>query len=216
MTSRDPEIPFAAEFAATLEYLFAMRRDIRGFRPDPLPEHALEQLLAIACLAPSVGLSQPWRFVIVDTPARRARLRDIFAACNAEALAACDPERAPLYATLKLAGLDEAPAQVSVFVDRAAGAGHGLGRQTMPETADYSVVMAIHTLWLAARARGIGVGWVSILDPILVRAALDVPDHWHLIGHLCIGYPRRSDDTPELARRGWEHRQPAASFILRR
>lgn len=216
MTSRDSETPLGEHFATTLEYLFAMRRDIRGFRPDPLPEDALERLLAIACLAPSVGLSQPWRFVLVDTPARRARLREIFVACNAEALAACEPERAPLYATLKLAGLDDAPAQVSVFVDRTAATGHGLGQRTMPETADFSVVMAIHTLWLAARAHGIGVGWVSILDPILVRAALDVPDHWHLIGHLCIGYPREMHDTPELARRGWEQRQLVGSFIFRR
>ena len=176
---------------ATLHELFGWRRDVRHFRSDPLPEGTLERLIGLACLAPSVGLSQPWRFVLVDDAARRAAVVANFSACNADALRACAGDRAERYAALKLAGLREAPHHLAVFCDRATEVGHGLGRRTMPEMADYSVVAAISTLWLAARADGVGVGWVSILDPAAVAAALDVPADWRLIGYLCIGYPPR-------------------------
>ena len=124
----------------------------------------IERLIGIACLSPSVGLSEPWRFVIVEDEARRALIRQCFEACNKDALEMQTPDRAALYARLKLAGLDDAPCQLAVFSDRSTAQGAGLGRLTMPETLDYSVVNAVHTLWLAARAEGIGVGWVSILD----------------------------------------------------
>ena len=126
------------------------------------------------------------------------------------------PDRAALYARLKLAGLDDAPCQIAVFADRSTAQGAGLGRLTMPETLDYSVVNAIHTLWLAARAEGIGVGWVSILDPKRIAAILDVPADWIFIGHLCVGYPQASDDRPALERAGWERRHAPASTVLYR
>ncbi|HEY0232420.1 MAG TPA: 5,6-dimethylbenzimidazole synthase, partial [Dokdonella sp.] len=169
-----------------------------------------------ACLAPSVGLSQPWRFVIVDDAARRQAVLENFTACNADALASYSGDLAQLYATLKLEGLREAPAHLAVYADRATEVGHGVGRRTMPEMADYSVVAAISTLWLAARAQGIGVGWVSILDPAGVTAALEVPADWRLIGYFCIGYPQTETDSPELERIGWEQRRPGADYILRR
>ena len=147
---------------------------------------------------------------------RRAAIRAIFESCNAEALALQPEARAGLYARLKLAGLDDAPEQLAVFVDPDPEAGHGLGRATMPETLAYSAVLAIHTLWLAAAARGIGVGWVSILDAQAVARALDLPQGWRLVGHLCIGYPAEPSDIPELERAGWEHRRPPADFILER
>jgi len=143
-------------------------------------------------------------------------VRDNFEACNAEALADYTGERAGLYARLKLAGLDEAPLQLAVFADRLTAQGHGLGRRTMPEMIEYSVVTAIHTLWLAARAEGIGLGWVSILDPERIAAILDVPADWSFIGYLCLGYPQAEDDTPALERAGWEQRRDADSFLLRR
>ena len=209
-------MPFDDAFRSDLTALLRWRRDVRRFRRDPLPEGALDRLLATACLAPSVGLSQPWRFVTVDDPRRRAALRDLFARCNAEAAAGYAAERGELYAALKLAGLDDAPVQVAVFADRTTAVGHGLGRRTMPEMADYSVVTAIHTLWLAARAEGIGLGWVSILDPDAVAGILDVPAHWRFIGHLCIGYPEREAETPELERAAWERRRPAGDAVVRR
>jgi 5,6-dimethylbenzimidazole synthase len=211
-----PAPAFDGEFRARLRELLRWRRDVRRFRRDPLPEGAIERLIETACLAPSVGLSQPWRFVLVDAPERRAAIRADFAECNTEALAAQHPDRAALYARLKLAGLDDAPCQLAVFADPETEQGHGLGRHTMPEMIQYSAVAAVHTLWLAARAEGIGMGWVSILDPQAVRAILAVPPHWQLIGYFCLGYPAAADDTPELAREGWEPRRASECFLVRR
>ncbi|MGH7117092.1 MAG: 5,6-dimethylbenzimidazole synthase, partial [Stellaceae bacterium] len=120
------------------------------------------------------------------------------------------------YAKLKLAGLDEAPCQLAVLADRDTAQGHRLGRHTMPEMADYSAVAAVHTLWLAARAEGIGMGWVSILDPGVIAVILEVPASWKLIGYFCLGYPAKEDDVPLLETVGWEWRRPAASFLTRR
>jgi len=207
---------FGANFRADLRTLLLWRRDVRRFRRDRLPDGTIERLIGLAHLAPSVGLSQPWRFVLVETAARRAVLREVFAHCNAAALAGQAPERARRYARLKLAGLDDAPCQLAVFADRRTGQGHGLGRRTMAETLDYSAVIAAHTLWLAARAEGLGMGWVSILDPAAVRAALDVPSTWRFIGYFCLGYPKSPDSVPELERAGWERRRPAEDFLIRR
>jgi len=207
---------FDAAFRERLHELFVWRRDVRRFRRDPLPQGALEALIATACLSPSVGLSQPWRFVVVEDAARRAAVIAEFRARNAEALQTYSGEAATRYARLKLAGLEEAPCHLAVFADRETQVGDGLGRRTMPETIEYSVVAAITTLWLAARADGIGMGWVSIVDPTRVRAILDVPSHWVFIGYFCLGYPEHEDDRPELERAGWEKRQPVAACIVRR
>ncbi len=207
---------FDEAFRAQLSELLAWRRDVRRFRGAPPPAGTLERLIALASRAPSVGLSQPWRFVIVEDPARRRAVRENFTACNQEALGAYGGERAKLYATLKLAGLDEAPIQLAVFADRETAQGHGLGRRTMPEMSEYSAVMAIHTMWLAARAEGLGLGWVSILDPGRIAAVLEVPAGWRFIGYLCIGYPQVEDEVPALERAGWEERQAPEEFILRR
>jgi len=221
--SRVSEIPVAAkapqfdsEFRERLRDLLKWRRDVRRFKRTKLPEGTIERLIATACLAPSVGLSEPWRFVIVEDETRRAAIRSCFEDCNCAALDMQSPDRAALYARLKLAGLDDAPCQLSVFADRSTAQGGGLGRLTMPETLDYSVVIAIHTLWLAARAEGLGVGWVSILDPVRIATILDVPAHWIFIGHLCVGYPAQDDDTPALERQGWEHRHSPSGVVLYR
>lgn len=213
---RAPAPDFDGAFRASLNDLLRWRRDVRRFKRHPLPEGMIDRLLGLACLAPSVGLSEPWRFVLVDDPGRRAAIRANFEACNAHALAMQTPDRAALYARLKLQGMDEAPVQVAVFADRETVQGAGLGRLTMPETIDYSVVTAIHTFWLAARAEGVGVGWVSIIDPAGVTAALDVPEAWIFIGYLCVGYPQAEDDTPTLQRAGWEQRHAPDSVVLRR
>ncbi len=207
---------FDTAFRDKLAELFAWRRDVRRFRTDPLPEGALEDLIRQATLAPSVGFSQPWRFVVVEDAARRRAVRANFERCNAEALASYDGARAETYAGLKLAGLREAPVQLAVFADDGTERGHGLGRRTMPEMLRYSVVTAVYTLWLAARARGIGVGWVSILDPEEVRRTLEVPEHWHLVAYLCIGLPLEEHRDPELERHGWETRAEAAAEPIRR
>lgn len=212
--SESPE--FGAEFRSQLEALFRWRRDVRRFKSTPLAKGAVERLIETACLAPSVGLSQPWRFVIVADAKRREAVRGCFEQCNAEALARYGDAHATLYAGLKLAGLDSAPCHLAVFADRATQQGLGLGRRTMPETIEYSAVMAIHTLWLAARAEGLGVGWISILEPDRMATILDVPPAWTFIAYLCIGYPSREDDIPELEREGWEQRCRPESMISRR
>ncbi len=215
MGGTEPAI-FDDAFRRRLRDLFVWRRDVRRFRRDPLPSGTIERLIETACLSPSVGLSQPWRFVIVEDAARRRAVIDDFRACNAAALSTYSGDVAEHYAALKLAGLEEAPCHVAVFADRTTEAGAGLGRRTMPEMAEYSVVAAVCTLWLAARAEGIGLGWVSILDPRLIIEILSVPDAWIFIGYLCLGYPQHEDDTPELERAQWERRRPAECFVIRR
>jgi len=207
---------FDEAFRDELRELIRWRRDVRRFRRDPLPPGTVERLIELASLAPSVGLSQPWRFVLVEDTARRAAVRANFERSNADALAAYAGERAQRYASLKLAGLDEAPVQLAVFADRGTVQGHGLGRRTMPEMAEYSAVMAIHTLWLVARAEGLGLGWVSILDRAEVMRALDVQPEWIFLGYFCLGYPQVETLTPELEREGWEQRRPWQDFVLRR
>ena len=151
----------------------------------------------------------------IADPVRRAAIRTNFERCNADALAAQSENRAAAYARLKLAGLDDAPAQLAVFADRSTMQGHGLGRHTMPEMIEYSAVTAVHTIWLAARSDGIGVGWVSILEPAAVGTILEVPQDWKFIAYLCLGFAQSEDDSPDLARKGWEKRQPFP-VVLRR
>lgn len=209
-------VTFDEAFRRQLRDLFVWRRDVRRFRRDSLPEGTLERLIEVGCLSPSVGLSQPWRFVIVEDETRRRAVIENFKACNAQALQSYSGERAAHYANLKLAGLEEAPVHLAVFADKKSEVGHGLGRMTMPETIEYSVVAAICSVWLAARAEGIGLGWVSILDPARVKEILAVPESWKLIGYFCLGYPDAESDRPELERANWEHRRAAQEFITRR
>lgn len=209
-------VTFDEAFRRQLRDLFVWRRDVRRFRRDSLPEGTLERLIEVVCLSPSVGLSQPWRFVIVEDETRRRAVIENFKACNAQALQSYSGERAAHYANLKLAGLEEAPVHLAVFADKTSEVGHGLGRMTMPETIEYSVVAAICSVWLAARAEGIGLGWVSILDPAQVKEILAVPESWKLIGYFCLGYPDAESDRPELERANWEHRRAAQEFITRR
>jgi 5,6-dimethylbenzimidazole synthase len=212
--SRLPE--FDEDFRTRLRDLLIWRRDVRHFRRDPLPDGTLDRLLQLACLSPSVGLSQPWRFVIVRSSDRRNAIRECFEICNAKALLDQNGDRASLYARLKLAGLDDAPCHIAVFADRSTTQGHGLGRLTMPEMIEYSAVLAVHTLWLAARAEGIGMGWLSILQPSRVAEILDVSTEWAFIGYLCLGYPVDEHDTPLLEQQGWEARRPLSEVVVYR
>lgn len=221
MTVRDtPPQPAAPVFDRAFQRQFIelllWRRDVRRFRSDPIPPEDLDELIRDACLAPSVGNCQPWRFVKVNSPGRRRAIHDSFERANREALTDYQGERAKLYASLKLQGLDQAPVQLAVFADEDTEAGMGLGRKSMPEMLDYSAVAAVQLLWLAARIKGIGVGWVSILEPDVVCQALEVPAHWRLIAYLCIGYPQEDDVIPELVRAGWQERLDPRELTLER
>jgi 5,6-dimethylbenzimidazole synthase len=207
---------FDDAFRARLHDLFRWRRDVRHFRADPVPGDAIEALVRETALSPSVGFSQPWRFVRVDTPQRRDAIIASFERANADALSGYSGEDAMKYASLKLAGLRDAPVHLAVFCDESTTTGKGLGRATMPEMLAYSAANAVYTFWLAARAQGIGVGWVSILDPEAVTQALAVPKEWKLIAYLCVGYPIEESGQPELERAGWESRDDRAITLYNR
>lgn len=209
-------VSFDAGFRAALADLFAWRRDVRRFRPDPVADEVLRDCLTMANLSPSVGNSQPWRFVRVANPSRRAAVIASFQRCNAAAAASYPDERRAAYTQLKLAGLREAPIHLAVFCDAETEAGHGLGRATMPEMLRYSVVSAVQTFWLAARANGLGVGWVSILEPDAVLACLDLPPSFELVAYLCVGYPVEEHLDPELTRHGWQARIDEAACLIER
>lgn len=207
---------FDEVFRAKFRDLVLWRRDVRRFRTDPVDPALVDSLLELATHAPSVGLSQPWRFVKVVSAERRQAVGRSFETANACALAGYEGEQRTHYAGLKLAGLREAPVHLAVFSDEATMTGHGLGRQTMQETLRYSVVAAIQTLWLGARTEGLGMGWISILDPIEVTRALDVPREWKLVAYLCIGWPAEEHLDPELERHHWEGRHYAADVTFDR
>jgi 5,6-dimethylbenzimidazole synthase len=211
---RRPE--FGESFRRQFEELLKWRRDVRNFRSDPIDTRLLEHLICLASLAPSVGYSQPWRFVLVESAECRESIRANFERCNREALNLYSGEKAQLYASLKLAGLHDAPVQMAIFLTLNTDHGSALGRVTMPETLEYSAVLAVHTLWLAARTYGLGLGWVSILEPLEVNRGLNVPHDWKLIAYLCIGYPKEDNSTPELLRRCWETTLPLGQMIVRR
>jgi 5,6-dimethylbenzimidazole synthase len=207
---------FDAAFRAALSDLILWRRDVRRFKTDPIDEELVTALIALACHSPSVGRAQPWRFVLVESLERRAAVRASFERANQRALEGYAGERRRAYARLKLAGLDAAPVQLAVYADEATEAGAGLGRQSMPETLRYSVVAAVQTLWLAARAHGLGLGWVSILEPATVAEVLDVPKTWTLVAYLCLGWPEEEHIDPELERAGWQGAVPPSGLIFRR
>jgi 5,6-dimethylbenzimidazole synthase len=184
--------------------LMRWRRDVRHFRDDPVSDDALGFLAQAMALAPSVGNARPWRVMRIDSPSLRAAARRIFEACNAAAAEGYDGPRRAAYGGLKLAGMDTAPVQLAVFTHADPAEGHGLGRRTMPQTLNQSTAMAVHALWLAARALNLGVGMVSILDPDEVERLLNTPSNWRFFAWLCIGHPTFDDDAPLLHRADWQ------------
>ncbi len=208
---------FPPEFRDQLNDLMRWRRDVRHFHDDkPVPDELLGQVLDAIRLAPSVGLSEPWRIVTVKSDAARAKALANFEAANAEALNGYSGDRAKKYAGLKLSGMRDAPVQLAVFCDDGTDKGAGLGAGTMPEARRYSVVSAIMNFWLAARAHGLGVGWVSIIDPLQLATDLDVPEGWALVAYLCVGWPIEASLTPELEKVEWEKRDALLARVLER
>ena len=210
--STDNRFPEAAREA--VYRAIAARRDVRrGFVPEPLPDELLNRLLAAAHSAPSVGLMQPSRFIVVRDLATRQSVHHAFREANRQALESYTGERREQYAALKLEGILEAPQNLCILSDSSSARGQRLGRHTIPETAIYSTVCAIQNLWLAARAEGVGVGWVSILDPARLREILRIPAHIEPIAYLCLGFVESFGNAPELERAGWERRVPLASVV---
>ena len=189
---------------ASLAEILRWRRDVRHFRPDAVPKALLERLRLAMEAAPSVGNSRPWRVIRVEDRALRASVRAEFLSCNDRAAAIYADDQRQAYFQLKLAGLDAAPVQLAVFTAQNPDEGHGLGRQTLPETLRQSTAMAIHCMWLAARAENLGLGMVSILEPVAIERLFAVPEGWEFSAYLCLGWPETLDCSPLLHRVGWQ------------
>jgi 5,6-dimethylbenzimidazole synthase len=191
------------------------RRDIRRFRPTPVLNDVLRRILEMAHLAPSVGFMQPWNFIVITSPELRRKVKASFEETNARELARIDdPVRRELYARLTLEGILEAPLNLAVTCDTRRDAPFVLGRAPMPETDVFSTCLAIQNLWLAARAEGVGVGWVSILDRDAVQRLLQLPDGVRLVAYLCVGYPIEFRPRPMLEEVGWKGRQPLGETVF--
>ena len=196
------------------ETLFG-RRDVRGeFTQKPIPEDLLARLIIAAHHAPSVGLSQPWNFIVIQRPQVKAAIHEAFCEANDEATAMFDRERQDKYRQLKLQGILDAPVNLCITCDRTRGGDVVLGRTHQPQMDLYSTVCAVQNLWLAARAEDVGVGWVSIISPEKLAAILGLPDHVVPIAYLCLGYVEYFRNRPELEEKGWEKRRPADELVF--
>lgn len=190
------------------------RRDVRSqFLPDPVPADVLARLLQAAHHAPSVGFMQPWDFIVIESREVRRQVHAIFTRENEKAAANYQGEQAGLYKRLKLEGILESPLNLCITCDRRRGGPHVLGRNSIVEMDLFSVCLAVQNLWLAARAEGIGVGWVSILDQQQLAQALNLPDEVYPVAYLCLGYVSEFLLTPELEAKGWRSRLPIEALV---
>jgi 5,6-dimethylbenzimidazole synthase len=190
------------------------RRDVRSsFLPTEIPDDVLGRLLDAAHHGPSVGLMQPWDFIVIRDESVRRAVHECFVEANRQAAERYTGERRELYVKLKLAGILDAPVNLCITCDRQRQRGGGLGRQTDPATDLYSTACAIQNLWLAARAESLGVGWVSILDFDRLRKLLEIPAGLVPVAYLCIGYVAEFPARPELESAGWESRESLARLI---
>jgi 5,6-dimethylbenzimidazole synthase len=206
--------PFSAADRDALYRVIGARRDVRDFRPDPVPPDVLWRLLTAAHLAPSVGFMQPWDFILITSTEVRRQVRASFEEQNREELRRVPTaERRELYRRLKLEGILEAPLNLAVTCDRRRDAPFVLGRGPLPEADLFSTCLAVQNLWLAARAEGVGVGWVSILDPQATAALLGLPEGVRLVAYLCVGYPIEFRPRPLLEEVGWKGRLPLEGLV---
>jgi len=189
------------------------RRDIRKFRPDPVPEDVLHRILDAAHHAGSVGFMQPWNFIVIRDPALRGQVKANFERENARASENYSGERQTLYRSLKLEGILESALNICITCDRTRG-GKVLGRNSIIDTDLMSTCLAVQNLWLAARAEGVGVGWVSILDPADLSLLLDLPSHVIPVAYLAVGYPEEFPEKPLLESVGWRERLPLQELVF--
>jgi len=189
------------------------RRDIRKFRPGPVPDETLLRILDAAHHAGSVGFMQPWNFIVIRDPEFRRRVKVLFEAENSRAAENYSGERRELYRSLKLEGIEESALNLCVTCDRTRG-GQVLGRSTVLETDLFSTCLAVQNLWLAARAEGVGVGWVSILDHAKLAELLGLPGHVVPVAYLAVGYPEEFPEKPMLESAGWRDRVPLEDLVF--
>ncbi|TFH87979.1 5,6-dimethylbenzimidazole synthase [Billgrantia azerbaijanica] len=190
------------------------RRDVRGeFLPDPVPDEVLARVLTAAHHAPSVGFMQPWDFMVIRSPALKRRVRALYCQANEEAAQMFEGEKQATYRRLRLEGIVEAPVNLCITCDRQRHGPVVVGRTHIKTMDIFSAVCAVQNLWLAARAEGLGVGWVSIFHQPALREALGIPRHIMPIAYLCVGYVSHFHDRPELEKAGWLPRLPLEELL---
>lgn len=206
---------FPASDRAAVYRVIETRRDVRDqFLPDPLPDDLVMRLLGAAHSAPSVGFMQPWNFILVrDTEIRQAAW-SAFSRANDEAAEMFPEERRDIYRSLKLEGIRKAPLSICVTCDPDRAGPVVIGRTHNPRMDVYSTVCAVQNLWLAARAEGVGVGWVSIFHEEDLRALLGIPERIRIVAWLCVGYVDQLYREPELAVKGWRERLPLEDLVF--
>jgi 5,6-dimethylbenzimidazole synthase len=191
------------------------RRDVRGqFKSDPIPEDVLARVLYAAHHAPSVGFMQPWNFLVIQDKEVKAKVHQGFLKANAAAASLFDTEKSKLYRTLKLEGILESPVNICITCDRSRTGSVVLGRTSNPEMDLFSTVCAVQNFWLAARAEGLGVGWVSIIEQDDLRSALKIPEEIVPIAYLCVGYVSHFKTEPELQTAGWLDRTSIEDLVF--
>ena len=205
---------FTDEQRAGLYRAIHERRDVRSqFLPDPIAPAILARLLKAAHHAPSVGFMQQWDFIVIDSMEVKRAVKALYEEANTEAANNYDGERGAQYRRLKLEGIVESPVNLCITCDRQRGGPHGLGRHTMLDTDLFSTCLAVQNLWLAARAEGIGVGWVSIVDPARLAETLRLPAQVYPLAYLCLGYVSEFLPRPELEITGWRSRLPIEQLV---
>jgi 5,6-dimethylbenzimidazole synthase len=210
------DLDLTADERAALYKIISLRRDIRLFRAGVrVPDDVLSRILGAAHQAPSVGYSQPWDFILVRDAAVRREIRASFLRCRELEAQRFEGERRAKYLAYRLEGIEEADLNLCVTVDLRPGAEAVLGTTAQPEALRWSACCAVQNLWLAARAEGVGVGWVSIVEPGLLRRLFALPDGVEPIAYLCVGYPVEFRERPMLEETGWRPQRPLEDVIHR-
>ncbi len=204
-----------ASTRAALAEVIAARRDVRRFRPDPVSDDLVAELLAAGHAAPSIGHSQPWRFLVVRDPQLRASAAVMADRARLAQARQLDPDSARHLRSLQLEGIREAPVGLVVCCDRRARPAGVLGRATFPDADLWSCACAVQNIWLTARAHGLGLGWVTLFEPAELHALLALPDGVATLGWLCVGWPDERPPAPGLERQGWSRRLPLPDVVLR-
>jgi 5,6-dimethylbenzimidazole synthase len=202
-----------SEREAVYKVIFS-RRDVRRFISTPIPDQVIERVLLAGHHAPSVGFMQPWNFIVIREARTKTSIKQAFLSARAQEAERFVDERKQLYLSLKLEGIEEAPLNICVTCDSTRHGPAVLGRSLNPQTDIYSTCCAIENLWLAARAEGLGVGWLSILSEAHLKEILRIPTHITVVGYLCVGYPQRFETKPDLETVGWLDRLPLRDVVF--
>ena len=207
--------PFSSTERDAVYRAIFTRRDVRSqFLPDAIPDEILAQVLTAAHHAPSVGFMQPWNFLVINEQGVKDQIRGAFQKANAEAALLFPDEKRALYQSLKLEGITQAPVNLCITCDRERGGPAVLGRTHNRDTDIYSTVCAVQNLWLAARAEGLGVGWVSIFNIADISSILRLPDHVVPVAYLCLGWVKELHSSPELEAKGWRKRLDLEGLVF--